>query len=62
MIQFVQEVYKYNRDSSEDVFIIGDHLSLVFMASFLAVAGSDGGPSGAGAGVIDGINDRLSPG
>ena len=32
------------------------------MTSFLAVAGCDGGPGGAAAGVVDGVNDRLSPG
>ena len=44
------------------ILVVGDHFSLVFVASLLAVAGGDGRPGGAAAGVIDRINHGLSPG
>ena len=52
------EIIKY----SEEILFIGDHLSLVLVAALLAVAGGDGGPGGAAAGVVNGVDHGLAPG
>ena len=44
----------------EHIILIGHQISLVFVTAFLAVAGSNCGPSGGGGRVVNGLNHGLA--